>query len=97
MWSLAESLGTAPAQVLTAAASILVGVAVAATVVGVADPAPASVRTDPTPSVTVPAPTPHDLLCSATRDRYGQAMRSGGDDAGAEMRDAGAALIQLGC
>ncbi|HEY5855525.1 MAG TPA: hypothetical protein VIW24_16125 [Aldersonia sp.] len=91
MWSF-----TQPAHVLTAAASIVVGIAVGATVVGVADPAPTtSVR--PEPSVAVPAPTPHDLLCNPIRDRYGQAMRSGGDDAAAEMRDAGAALIQLGC
>lgn len=96
MWSLAESLGTAPAQVLTAAASIIVGVAVAAAVVGAGDPAPTTSVTT-TPSVSAPAPSPHDLLCNATRDRYGQAMRTGGDDAAAQMRDAGAALLQLGC
>lgn len=96
MWSLVESLSATPAHVLTAAASIVVGIAVAATVVGAGDPTPTT-SVDTTPSVAVPTPSPHDLLCNATRDRYGQAMRTGGDDAAAQMRDAGAALIQLGC
>ena len=91
MWSFSQ-----PAQVLTAAASIVVGVAIAAAVMRVGDSAPTtSVRT--TPSATAPTPSPHDLLCNPLRDRYSQALRTGGEDATAEMRDAGASMIQLGC
>ena len=96
MWSFVESLGTAPARFLAAAASIVVGIAVAATVVGADDPAPTT-SVDTTPSVTMPTPSQHDLLCNPLRDRYGQAMRNGGVDAAEQMRDAGAAMIQLGC
>ena len=78
MWSFAESLGTAPAQVLTAAASIIVGIAVAATVVGAGDPAPTtSVDDHPLGERARPVPTRPALQRHPRPLRAGDAHRRG--------------------